>query len=194
MSVPTRTSVARETERGIRYGLLAVLVIGIQRRNLGAIVNAIGALFASYLPTVIEHRYDVEFRPWQRVYTGSATLTHAVGMLGPYDDVWWWDHLTHTHSASILASLVYANARNSGKNPRQRVIATVTIIGLLWEAIEYVIHRLARLVNLEPILITYGKRDTLLDLCFNLLGATLVLVFGDRLLQNFTPESDRVND
>ena len=35
-------------------------------------------------------------------------------------------------------------------------------------------------------LVYYGPRDTLKDLLFNFLGAFLVLVFGDRLLRNFT--------
>lgn len=187
MTPSTDSAVTRDAERGIRVGLIAVLVAGVRRRNLGAIANAFGGLLASYFPAAIERRYDVSFQPWQRLYTTSATLTHAVGMLGPYDDIWWWDHLTHTHTATVFASLVYSHARHTGRDPRPRVIAAVTIAGLLWELLEYAIHRTARLVNLEPILIPYGKRDTLLDLCFNLLGATLVLAFGDRLLQNFIP-------
>jgi hypothetical protein len=182
---PARTSVAREAERGIRYGLLAVLVVGLRRRHPGAVVNALGALAASYLPAVIESRYDVEFEPWQRLYASSATFTHAVGMLGPYDDIWWWDHLTHTHSATILASAIYTHARNRGRQPHTRVIAAITTVGVLWEFAEYVIHFFARLLDLEPLLVNYGAQDTLLDLCFNLLGALLVLLFGDRVLENF---------
>ena len=184
----------RETERSIRYGLVAVLLVGLRRRDLPAVVNALGGLLASALPSVIEHWYDVEFEPWQRLYTSSATLTHAVGMLGPYEDVWWWDHVTHAHSSSIFASIVYTHARHRDRDPAPRVVAAVTVVGVLWEAAEYVIHRGARLVGLEPILVPYGKRDMLLDLCFNLLGATLVLAFGDRLLRNFTPETAETDE
>lgn len=187
MTPSADSAVALDAERGVRVGLIAVFVIGVRRRNFGAVTNAVGALLASYLPAAIEHRYDVTFQPWQRLYTTSATLTHAAGMLGPYDEVWWWDHITHTHTATILASIVYAHARHTGRDPRPRVIATVTIAGILWELLEYAIHRVARLVNLEPVLIPYGKRDTVLDLCFNLIGALLVLAFGDSLLQNFIP-------
>ena len=176
-------------ERGIRYGLVTVLLVGLRRRDLPANANAFGGLLASYLPAVFERRYDVAFRPWQRVYIASATLTHAIGMLGPYDDVWWWDHLTHTHSASIVAGIVHTHARHRGRDPRTRVIAAITVLGILWEAAEYTIHRVARLLGIEPILVPYGKRDTLMDLYCNFLGATLVLLFGDRLLQNVTPTS-----
>lgn len=174
-------------KRGIRYGLVAVLLVGLRRRDIPTIANAFGGLLASYLPAVVERRYGVTFRPWQRLYIASATLTHAIGMLGPYDDVWWWDHLTHTHSASIIAGIIYTHARHRGRDPQTRVIAVVTVLGVLWEVAEYTIHRVARLLGVEPVLVPYGRRDTLLDLCFNLLGASLVLVFGDRLLQNVTP-------
>ncbi|WP_228546400.1 hypothetical protein [Halegenticoccus tardaugens] len=36
--------------------------------------------------------------------------------------------------------------------------------------------------DLEPVLVSYGKIDTFLDLVFNIVGAVLVLAFGDTLL------------
>lgn len=182
---PRQTSVAREAERGVRYGIVAVFVVGVRRRNLGAVVNAVLALLLSFLPGVAERLFDVEVRAWQRLYTGTALLTHAVGMLGPYEEVWWWDHLTHAHSASILGGVVHALARRRGRDPRPRVLAVVITIGVLWELVEYVIHTVFRRVGLEPILVPYGRRDTLFDLLFDLVGALLVLGFGDRLLDNF---------
>lgn len=185
MSGPTRRSVSMAAERGIRYGILAVFVVGLRQRNVGAIANAVCALAGTYLPGAIEDRYDVEFQPWQRVYADSAMLTHAVGMLGPYDDTDWWDHLTHTHSATLLSGIVYAVSRRRNRDPGVRVLAAVICVGLLWEGLEYVIHTVARRLGLEPLLVMYGKRDTLLDLCFDLLGACLVLLFGERFLGNF---------
>ncbi|WP_254763828.1 hypothetical protein [Natrinema marinum] len=182
-----QTTVGREAERGIRYAILAVFVVGVRRRNPGAVVNAVVALAATYLPGVAERRYDIEFQAWQRVYLQSAMLTHAVGMLGPYDDVWWWDHLTHTHSATLLGGAVFAAARRRGRDPRPRVVAIVAVAGVLWEIGEYVVHTVADWVGLEPLLVTYGRADTLFDLVFDLVGALLVLVFGDRVLGNLEP-------
>ncbi|PSP80219.1 hypothetical protein BRC81_03230 [Halobacteriales archaeon QS_1_68_20] len=180
-----RTTVTREAERGIRYGLLAVLVVGLRRRDPGAVVNAVVALAVTYLPGVVERRYDVEFRPWQRVYAQGAMLTHALGMLGPYDDVWWWDHVTHTHSATLVGGLVHAVARRNDRDPRPRVLAAVVGGGVLWELVEYVVHHTADRLGIEPVLVSYGKVDTALDLVFNALGALVVLAWGDRLLGNF---------
>ena len=176
--------------QGIRFAIVVVFVEGIRRRNPGAVVNAVVSFVATFLPRLLERRYDVAFRPWQRAYAATAMLTHAVGMLGPYDDVWWWDHLTHVHSATLLGGLAHVAGRRRGRDPRVRVLTAVTAGGVLWELLEYAIHLVARRLGVEPILISYGKRDTALDLGFNLLGALLVLAFGDRLLQNFTEHAD----
>ena len=185
-----QTSVAKEAERGIRYSLLAVAVVGYRRRDPGAVVNAIVALVATYLPGHIERRYDVQFKPWQRTYVHSAMITHALGMLGPYDDVWWWDHVTHTHSATLLGGLTFAAARRRDSDPHSRVVAVVACAGVLWEIGEYTIHKTATYLGYDPLLVSYGKKDTFLDLVFDLVGAVLVLVLGDAALENLTRAED----
>ena len=188
-----RSSVMWEAEHGIRYAIIAVLIIGFCQRRWRAVVNAIITIAATYLPGVIEDHYDVEFLPWQRVYAATAMFTHAAGMLGPYEDEdtwWWWDNLTHTHSATLLAGLVHAAARRRSRDPRPRVLAAVVCLGILWEFTEYTIHTAANRFGFEPVLVPFGKKDTLFDLCFNTLGALLVLAFGDRFLRNFIQRSD----
>lgn len=175
---------AGDVDRPSRLILLAVLLVGIRDRNPGAIVNAVLAFAGTFLPAVAERVADVECRPWQRAYVDFAMVTHAVGMLGPYDDVPWWDHLTHTLTASILSGITFAAAERRGRDPYSRVLGVVVGGGLLWEALEYGIHAVAERLGVEPILVVYSRRDTLLDLLFNLVGALLVLLFGDRLLGN----------
>lgn len=187
----SRTAIAHEVERGIRYGIVSVLVVGVRRRDPSAIVNAVLALVVASLPGAIEYRYDVEFRPWQRVYAALAMLTHAVGMLGPYDDVWWWDHLTHTHSATLLGGIVYTASCHRDRDPRPDVIVVVVCLGALWELMEYGIHATANRLGIEPVLVSYGTVDILLDIVFDLLGAVLVLAFGDSFLENFAPGESR---
>jgi hypothetical protein len=147
-------------------------------------VNAVVSFCATYLPAVVEWRYDVEFRPWQRLYLNVGMLTHAIGMLGPYDDTWWWDHLTHTHSSTLVGGLIHVVARRGDRDPRPRVIGGVLCLGVLWELMEYAIHAASRRVGLEPLLVPYGPKDTAKDLLFDALGALLTLLFADRLLRN----------
>ena len=175
-----------DAARASRYALLGVLVAGIRRRDPGAVVNAVATLVATAVPSAIERRYDVEFRPWQRLYLNTGMLAHAVGMLGPYDEVWWWDHLTHTYSSTLLGGAIHVAARRRGRDPRPRVLAGVLVVGLLWEVMEYAIHRVSRAVGLEPLLVSYGPEDTLMDLVFDLVGALLVLLLADRLLPGGT--------
>ncbi|EMA38563.1 hypothetical protein [Halococcus hamelinensis] len=183
-------SVKRAAERGLQAGILTVFVVGLRRRSPGAVVNAVCALFVTALPRRLERRYDLEFEGWQRLYVDAGMLTHAVGMLGPYDDVWWWDNVTHTCSATLLGGVVFAVARRRDRNPRPRVVAVVVCLGVLWEAFEYAIHAVAKRFGVEPILVSYGSADVAADLAFDLLGALLVLAFGDRLLDNLVPTDE----
>lgn len=186
MTGETRTSMTRLVDRGIRGATLAVLVEGLRERNLNAIANAVPMFVATYLPDTAEDLYDVHFQPWQRVYTEITMLAHAVGFLGPYNDTWWWDHVTHVLSASLLGGSVHVAARRRGRSPNRAVPIAVVGGGLFWEVLEYSIHRVSDRLGIEPVLVYYGPRDTVKDLLFNLLGALLVLAFGDRLLRNFT--------
>lgn len=171
-------------EHSIRTGILTAFAVGLRRRDSGAIANALLSLVGTAVPVAIERQYGVEFRPWQRVYVETAMFTHAVGMLGLYDGTEWWDHLTHTHSATLTGGLVHAIARRRGHDPHLLVALGVAGGGVIWELVEYLVHTVANRLGVEPILVHYGKRDTLLDLAFDALGAVLVLAFGDRLLGN----------
>ncbi|KAB1191279.1 MULTISPECIES: hypothetical protein [Haloferax] len=188
MTDSTQHPGVKNVEHGVRGAIVLVFLVGIRRRNPGAVVNAIFSLAGTYIPATLERVLGVEFHPWQRVYIETAMLTHSVGMLGPYDDVWWWDHVTHTHSASVLGGIVHVVSHRRGHNPRSRVLGIVVCFGILWELIEYGIHFAAKRLGIEPILVQYGREDTVFDLLFNLVGALLVVVFGDRLLDNFTDE------
>jgi hypothetical protein len=190
MTETTRAAVSGRVERAIRFGIVAIFGAGVRRRNPGAVVNAVFALAATYLPNLLERRYGVEFRPWQRLYAAAAMLAHAVGMLGPYDDTWWWDHVTHLLSSTLLSGVVRAAAERRNQDPRPRVLGAVAVAGVVWELLEYVIHAVSERLGIDPLLVSYSKRDALLDLVFNLLGAALVLAFGDRLLRNFTRDGE----
>lgn len=187
------SSVVQTAQRGVRTAILGACALGLRRRNSGAVVNGVVALAASFLPDVIERRFDVEFRGWQRVYAESAMLAHTAGMLGLYEDEdawWWWDHLTHTLSATLLGGTVHAAARRSDRDPQPWTLGVIVGGGVLWEILEYAVHGITDRLGLDPVLIPYSARDTVVDLLFNLLGALLVIALGDRFLRNFVPDAD----
>ena len=184
------SSIVRAFERAVRIAILAVFGAGLRQRNWGAVVNAVLGFVAASLPDLLERRYGVEFRPWQRLYAGTAMLAHAIGMLGPYDDQGWWDHVTHTLSATLLGGTVHVAATRRGRDPGPLVLAAVGVGGVVWELLEYAVHAVSDRLGVESVLVPYSARDTALDLVFNFVGAALVLAFGDRLLRNFTRESE----
>lgn len=182
MTVEPSTRAGRAADRTLRLGLLAVAVAGVRRRDPGAVVNALVGLVATFLPDVLEHRTVLSFQPRHRVWVTGSVFLHAVGMLGPYDDTWWWDHLTHLYSASLVGTAARLFARRRGYDTTRTVLAATIGLGVLWEIGEYAVHRIARRFDLEPLLVTYGPRDTALDIVFDVLGGLCVVAFGDRLL------------
>lgn len=184
----------RRANRVLQVGLVAALLAGLRKRDPSVVVNGVLSIAFASMPTVLERRYDVRFRPWQRLWISTTALIHTTGMLGPYDRVWWWDHLAHTLSGVVVAGAAdvffRVNAEEGDRPPgsagsRSVFVVGVTLgFGLLWEALEYAVHTLGDRVGFEPLLVNYGRLDTVRDLCFDALGAGLVVLFGRRALSN----------
>lgn len=184
--------VLRLANRVVQAGIGAALLAGVRRRDPTVAVNGVVSLVFTALPRALEARYGARFRPWQRLWVSAAGLVHTLGMLGPYDRVWWWDHLAHTLSGVVVAAAtdVVFQARAADADPpsgrsRAGVIAGVTLgFGIVWELLEYVVHAVADRLGFDPLLVHYGRLDALGDLCFDLVGAGIVIRFGRRALSN----------
>lgn len=158
------------------------------------IVNSVVSFVFAVMPRYIESRYGARFRPWQRLWISAAALVHTLGMLGPYDRIWWWDHLTHVLSGIVVAGgadvVIRAEAQKAGKSavsPRLRsafIAGTTLGFGLLWEVLEYTVHTVADQEGFEPLLVHYGRLDTVKDVIFDLFAAGIVILFGRRALSN----------
>jgi uncharacterized membrane protein YjdF len=105
-----------------------------------------------------------------------------------YRSVWWWDHLTHALSASIVAAVGYTTARALDEHsdaihlPARFtfvfVLLFVLAFGVFWEVIEFLVSLLAAAAGADSVLTQYGLEDTLLDLVFNTAGAVVVALWG----------------
>jgi hypothetical protein len=171
-------------------GIAALLVVSIRRDEPAAAINAAVALVASLSPSLVAAVLDwagkgpLAVDPLLALWLGLAGFLHSVGMLGPYDTVWWWDHVTHTISAALLAALVYAALVVTGSDAT--TVAALTVLatfglGLVWEGIELLARSLGNRYGVEPVLVNYGMRDTVLDLGFDLVGAALVVLLDLRM-------------
>lgn len=181
----------------LQAGIMIGGLVAVRRADAAAAVNAAFALAIALLPaglsvtapaTVGTAVYATSELP---LWLALAGFLHVVGMLGWYDTVWWWDHLTHTLSAALLASLVYGGlvvaSPWSGELAIQpgglagATVGFVFALGVFWELGELLARDIAEWLDIEPVLVHYGWRDTALDLVFDIVGALLVVAMDVRL-------------
>jgi hypothetical protein len=172
----------------MQVGIALILLVGLARRNVSVVVNATFALAATALPAVLERDYRLPLDAGLTLWITAALFLHTLGMLGLYDGVWWWDHLTHTLSATIVAAVGYVTARAVDESsediylPRPFLFVYIVLftlaLGVLWEVLEFAARGGAELFGLDPVLVQYGLSDSLLDLVFDAVGAVVVALFG----------------
>jgi hypothetical protein len=187
---------------GLLGSLCLLLFITVRRRNVAAAVNTFLSLALASLAVVLAGGYspvtETAFSPELPLLVAVAGLLHSVGMLGFYESVWWWDHLTHTVSATLIAALVYAAliVAADGTAPTTTTavltVAYTFAIGVFWELIELVARAVGERYDIEPVLVHYGWRDTAFDLVFDVLGAIVVVVVDVRLFVDLADDFPQI--
>lgn len=181
---------AEAISRGLQVCVLGIMLAGVAMRNVSVVVNALMALGVTLLPAVIRREYHVNLGPGLTLWVTLAVFLHALGMLGPYGTVWWWDHMTHTLSATVVAGVGYAVVRAFDIHsealylPDRFMVVFVVLftvgLGVVWEVLEFLGREVAIALGMEPVLVLYGLGDTMWDLVFDAIGGLLVALFGRR--------------
>lgn len=176
--------------RGIQALVAGVVVYGLVVGDLVLVVNGLLGLVTTVVPDSLNRIVGAVFSRETVLWIAIVVLLHTLGMAGPYETIWWWDHLTHTLSAALLASFGYAVARALDEYstaislPSDFLFLYVFLFtmaaGVLWEVLEFVGRMLARSIGQQPLLIQYGLRDTILDLMFDGMGALIVGLVGQQ--------------
>ncbi|GAD52932.1 hypotheical protein [Halarchaeum acidiphilum MH1-52-1] len=202
MRVRDRLGISKRRQTQFAHALQLCLVgfcfVGAYEGQLGVIVNAAVGLGVSSLPAVLERDYGVPMDPALVLWVTLAVFLHALGTVGVpgtgsfYRNVWWWDHLTHTLSSSVVAAVGYAAVRAIDEHtesvyfPPAFLFALLFVItlafGVLWELIEFATSEVATLLGSTSVLTQYGVTDTMLDLVFDTAGALVVAVGGTTYL------------
>jgi len=189
----------RRLTRGMQVALVGMFFIGVDRGNTGIIVNTAVALLVTLLPPILERNYGIPMDASLTLWITTAVFLHGLGTVGGpgtdlsfYRTLWWWDHLTHALSSSIVAAAGYATARAVDEHsgaiylpPRFMfvfILIVVLAFGVFWEVVEFVIGEAAALTGSGSILTQYGLDDTMLDLVFDTVGAVVVAVWGTAYL------------
>lgn len=174
--------------------LLGFIIVGAMEYNAKIAINSFVGLLVTLLPETLERDYDIAMNPWLVLWIVSAILFHAVGTLGLYGNLWWWDHFTHTLSASLVAAAGYATLRALDQHtedvhiPKKFtfifILVFVMAFGVIWEVIEFFVTLGTMNLGMETVITQHGISDTLKDLLFNSLGAVIVAVFGSAYLSD----------
>lgn len=170
-------------------GVLALVVgYAVVTVELGLVVNAAIPLALTFLPVAIRRQFGHEMGGGLALWIATAAFLHGVGALGPYGAIGWYDQLTHTVSATLVAGAGYAvvdaldrSARGVDFPSEFRFVFIVIFVlafGVAWEILEFASGGLSTLVGGEPVLAQYGTDDIALDLLFNAFGAVLVALWG----------------
>jgi len=163
--------------------MLAILAVGLYTRNVGIVVNAAIAFATTLVPAMVERDLRIELDARFTLWIALALFLHALGMLGFYGEIGWYDRLTHTLSAAVVATVGYVVARAIDDHSTAVVLTDRFLfvyvlvftlgLGVLWEILEFGTVLGARLLGFEPILTQYGLTDTLGDLLFDTVGAVV---------------------
>ncbi len=192
MRIRDRLGISRERQRQAAWlmelSLVGFVFVGIDRGGVGIIVNSLVGLAVTQIPPLMERDYDLTMDPALVLWITTAVFLHALGTLGPYQDIWWWDHLTHGLSSSLVAAAGYAFARAVDEHvddvhlPPAFTFAFILLVvlafGVFWEVIEFVISGVAGALGTGSIITQYGIGDTMLDLVFDTVGGIIVATWG----------------
>lgn len=199
MKIRTRVGLSRRRQaqlaRAMEIALLLMIGVGIERGSTGIVVNAGVGFAVTQLVPLLERNYNVPMDPALTLWITSAVFLHAVGTVGVpgselnfYRTVWWYDHLTHALSASVVAGVGYAAVRALDAHsaavhfPRRFtfvfVLLFVLAFGVFWEVIEFAIGLFAAATGSDAVLTQYGLDDSMRDLLFNTLGAVVAATWG----------------
>lgn len=169
----------RYLTRGLQALLLGLVGFGVVTAKQGVIVAAGLALGVTLIPALLRREYGYSMNAGLVLWLTIAMVLHAIGSIGLYDQHQWYDEVTHTASATVVAGVGYAAFRALELHSEAIdvpaafrgvfIVVFVLAAGMVWGVLEFVLGGLA------PV---YGIDDIVTDLMFNTIGAILVAVWG----------------
>ena len=197
--------------RFLQLVMVSIFSIGLYLGNMGVVVNAAIGLLVTLLPAYLEKNYRFTMDVGLVLWITLAMFLHAFGTLplpglefvSAYSATWWWDHMTHALSSSLVAGVAYAIVRALDEHSEfiympakflfVFMLMFVMAFGVIWELLEFYISVVSSLLGAETILTQYGLEDTILDLFYNSIGGLLVAIFGSAYLTGVSEQlADRL--
>jgi hypothetical protein len=170
--------------RVLQVGLVVISLYGLYRGQVGIAANGLISLGVTFVPALLRRDTSISMNTSYVLVISIAVFVHAVGALGPYSSIPWYDSVAHALSASIVAGAGYATVKAIDRNSEQTnlpaelqfafILIFVMAFGVFWEIIEFGTGLASQLVGGEEVLTQYGPSDIVLDLVFNQVGAIVV--------------------
>lgn len=186
--------------RGFQFLLVGLIGYGAVVGKIGVVVNGVLALSVTFVPSLLEWRYDHEVDPRLDLWIAVAATIHVVGFLGPYDVqsglLSWYDQVAHALSASFVAGIGYSLVV-ALDNSSERihfpdgfrfafVLVFILAFGVFWEIAEFAGGALGTAVAGKEVLVQYGIEDIVADLVFNTIAAAIVALWGTGHFEDVT--------
>lgn len=174
--------------RAMQLALVGLLVYGLATFQLGMAANGGLALIVTLLPALLRREYGYSMNAGLVLWITVAILLHSIGSLGLYDQFSWYDEVTHTISATLIAGVGYATLRAFERHSDEIdvpsefravfIVVFVLAFGVLWEVFEFAAVFFSRVLGVSAPVTVYGIDDIVTDMIFNTFGAILVAVWG----------------
>ncbi|WP_336023294.1 hypothetical protein [Halobellus salinisoli] len=176
--------------RLLQFVLAGVFLAGLVTLRPGMAVNGAFGLALTLIPAAIRREYDYTMSPALVLWITVAIGLHSVGSLGPYSWFSWFDSVTHTVSATVVAGLGYATFRGFEQHSEELhvpasfrpvfIVVFVLAVSVVWELLEFSSGQVAQVLGIEAPLVVYGVDDIVTDMVFNTVGGLIVAVGGSR--------------
>ena len=170
--------------RLLQVGLLAISGYGLVQGQTGVVVNGLVALGVTFVPALLRRDAGISLDVGYVLWISTAVFVHAVGILGPYQQLPWYDSVAHALSASVVAGAGYVTVKAVERNSERTtlppeaefgfILVFVMAFGVLWEIIEFGAELASAAVGGKTVLVQYGLDDIINDLLFNQVGALVV--------------------
>lgn len=187
----------RLVTRSMQLFLASLLVYSLVTLKLGVAANTGLALGVTILPALLRREYGYTMDAELVLLITISVFLHVLGSLGLYIQFSWYDEVTHTVSAILIAGIGYATLRAFELHsaeidipPKFRpifILVFVLAFGVIWEVFEFAAIWLSQVLGVGSPVRVFGIDDIVTDMVFNTVGAILVAIWGTEHFDDFVP-------
>lgn len=171
--------------RFLQLVIIIFAIYAVYERNPRWFFSALLSLGVTMIPYIFTRNTNIVIPPMLNLWICAALFFHVLGgVMGYYDDVWWWDIFTHSLSAALISILGFTilltihQLSDSLYIPSFLIPAVLLFFilatGVVWEIFEFFCDQLLG-TNMQ-----YSLQDTVFDMIFNTVGASIAGLLGYR--------------